>query len=65
MEYRTITSPINGIAGTRQVAPGNSGKASRLCSQPFRMSIGPRLREYQRAVPVVSANENRGKLRKA
>ena len=62
VEYCTITTPIDGIAGTRQVAPGNlvgQGEATLLTTvsnvNPIRV-----YREHQRErVPDVSAHESR------
>jgi membrane fusion protein (multidrug efflux system) len=53
LEYCTITSPINGIAGTRQVAPGNlvgQGEATLLTTvsdvNPMRVHVSISEREY-------------------
>lgn len=53
IEYCTITSPINGIAGTRQVAPGNlvgQGEATLLTTvsdvNPMRVFVSISEREY-------------------
>ena len=53
IEYCTITSPINGIAGTRQVAPGNlvgQGDATLLTTvsdvNPMRVYVSISEREY-------------------
>jgi membrane fusion protein (multidrug efflux system) len=53
VEYCTITTPINGIAGTRQVAPGNlvgQGEATLLTTvsnvNPMRVFVSISEREY-------------------
>ena len=59
LEYCTVTSPITGIAGIRQVAPGNlvgQGDAT-LLDDRLQCQSDARLREHQRArVPDVSAH---------
>ena len=53
VEYCTVTSPINGIAGIRQVAPGNlvgQGEATLLTTvsnvNPMRVYVSISEREY-------------------
>ena len=63
MEYCTITTPITGIAGTRQVAPGNLVGTRRSDSADDRLQCqsDARLRKHQRKrLPDVSAHEIRG-----
>ena len=67
VEYCTITSPINGIAGTRQVAPGNlvgQGDATLLTTvsdvNPMRVYVSISERDYL----MYSRLKEQGKLKK-
>ena len=66
VEYCTITSPINGIAGTRQVAPGNlvgQGEATLLTTvsnvDPVRVFVSISENEYL----IYQRMKTQGKLR--
>ena len=68
VEYCTVTSPITGIAGIRQVAPGNlvgQGEAT-LLDHRLQRESDARLHEHQRTrVPEVSAHAVEGKMKGA
>jgi membrane fusion protein (multidrug efflux system) len=69
VEYCTVTSPITGIAGTRQVAPGNlvgQGEATLLTTvsdvNPMRVYVSISERDYLMYQKLKAEGKGRGRL---